>query len=192
MDGLVFNPKKHEYFYQGVKFPSVTQIIADAGLYGDTSFYTDYSRDRGTLVHIIIQWHLGNMLDESSIDPVLQPYFNAWCKFVKESAYVSDDCERPMANDIYRFAGTVDHVGHINGDYCLIDVKTGAPSPAWPIQLAAYSILLKGGNAKRFSLQLKDDGNYKLTEHKDRQDKQIFLAALSLYYWKQNYNLKGK
>ena len=51
---LTFDAEKHEYRLDGVRLPSVTQIIADAGLYGNTSYFTDYSRDRGSFVHQII------------------------------------------------------------------------------------------------------------------------------------------
>jgi hypothetical protein len=148
-----FNEASHTYTVSGVKYPSVTQIISGMGLYGDTSFFTDESRNRGTFVHRIIQWHLSGELDESTIDPVLRPYFDAWLKFEKEAAYVSDICENVMASEIYHFAGTVDHIGHLNGYFCLIDVKTGVPAPATALQLGGYEILVKMPGIKRFSLQ---------------------------------------
>jgi hypothetical protein len=188
---ITFDAEKHEYRDCGVRLPSVTQVISAAGLYGNTSFFTDYSRDRGSFVHQIIEWHLSKELDESTIDPVLMPYFEAWKRFERESSYVSDSCETRLASATYRFAGTIDHIGHLGGHFCIIDVKTGALNPAGALQLAGYELLLKTRGARRFTLQLKDDGNYKLTEHKDRQDKDIFLAALACYYWKQNNNVKG-
>jgi len=188
---LTFDAEKHEYRLDGVRLPSVTQIIADAGLYGNTSYFTDYSRDRGSFVHQIIEWHLSQELDEATIDPVLMPYFEAWKRFEAESSYVSDSCEEQLASSRYRYAGTIDHIGHLNGYFCIIDVKSGAPTPATGIQLAGYENLLKVKGAKRFALHLKDDGNYKLIEYKDSNDRNVFLAALSLYYWKQNNNVKG-
>ena len=188
---VTFNSLNHEYTAHGVKYPSVTQVISSAGLYGDTSFFTDYSRDRGTFVHLAIQLHLSGELDEDTIDPVILPYFEAWTSFVKEAGYVSDECEKVMASDIYHFAGTIDHIGHLNGHFCLLDVKSGAPSPSHAIQTAGYSILLKHPGVKRFSLYLKDNGTYKLIENKDRQDEQIFKAALAVYFWKQNNQVKG-
>ncbi len=187
---IEFDEENHIYRVQGVKYPSVTEVIADAGLYGDTSYFNDYSRDRGTYVHRIIQWHLSGELDEDTVEPVLQPYFDAWQKFEKEAKYVSDVCEKVMANDIHRFAGTVDHIGHVSGHFSLIDVKTGSPHPAHAIQTAAYGILLKHPGIKRFSLYLSAEGKYKLVEHKDWHDSNVFLSCLSIYYWKKN-NLKG-
>jgi hypothetical protein len=191
MDGLIFKPETHQYFLGGVQLPSVTGVIADTGLYGNTSYFTDYSRDRGSFVHQIVQWHLSGELDEETIDPVLRPYFDAWLRFESESKYISDSCEEALASTTYRYAGTIDHIGHLNGHFCIIDVKSGALHPATALQLAGYENLLKARGAKRFSLELKADGKYKLTEHKDRSDRDIFLAALSLYYWKQNHNVKG-
>ena len=191
MDGLTFSAENHEYRLQGVRLPSVTQIIADAGLYGNTDYFTEYSRDRGSYVHKAIEYHLAGELDESTLDPVIVPYFEAWQKFVLESNYVSDECEHRTASTVYRYAGTIDHIGHLGGHFCIIDVKTGTPTPATGIQLAGYENLLKVKGAKRFALHLKDDGNYKLIEYKDSNDRNVFLAALSLFYWKQNNNVKG-
>lgn len=190
---IEFDPEKHIYTVDGVRFPSVTQIISDMGLYGDTSYFTDYCRERGSFVHKIIEYHLSGELDEATIDPDLQGYFEAWRRFEKEAAFfVSDTCEKVMADMMHRFAGTIDHVGHLNGHYAVLDVKTGGPSPAHALQTAGYSILLKYPGVRRFSLHLKDDGNYKLIEHKDRQDTQVFMAALAIFYWKANNNLNGR
>lgn len=187
---IEFDEETHTYRYKGIKYPSVTQVIADAGLYGNTSYFTDYHRDRGSFTHRIIQWHLSGELDEASIEPILRPYFDAWLRFEKEAGFVSECCEKMLINDLQRFAGTIDHIGHINGHYALIDVKTGGIYPATAIQTAGYAILLKSPGVKRFGLQLSAEGKYKLTEFKDWNDGNVFLSALSLYYWKHN-NLKG-
>jgi hypothetical protein len=183
---IKFDPASHTYTVDGVRYPSVTQIISDMGLYGDTSYFTEYCRERGLFVHKIIQYHLSGELDEATIDPALRGYFEAWLKFQREASYVSDACEKVMASDSYRFAGTVDHVGHLNGHPCLIDTKTGAMSPATALQLAGYEVLVKQPGIKRFGLQLTAEGNYKLREFNDRQDRNIFLAALACHFWKSN------
>jgi hypothetical protein len=185
-----FSPESHTYTVDGVRYPSVTQIISDMGLYGDTSYFTDYCRERGSFVHKIIQYHTEGTLDEATIDPALQGYFDAWLKFQREADFVSDACEKVMVSDSYRFAGTVDHVGHLNGHYTCLDVKTGGSSPAHALQTAGYSILLKHPGVRRFSLHVKNDGKYKLIEHKDSQDMQIFKAAVAIWYWKRNNDIK--
>ncbi len=187
---IEFKEAQHLYYVNGVHYPSVTQVIADAGLYGNASYFTDYHRDRGSFMHKIIQYHLEGELDEATIDPALQGYFEAWKKFETESSYVSESCEVTKVNEIHRFAGTIDHIGHMNGHYCLMDVKTGPIYPATAIQTGGYAILMKSHGVKRFGLQLTKEGKYKLTEFKDWHDSNVFLSALSLYYWKRN-NLKG-
>ena len=190
---IKFDEATHTYTVDGVRLVSVTQVIADAGLYGDaTAFFTEYSRNRGTNIHKIIQWHLSKELDESTVGPVERPYFDAWLKFEAEADYVSDACEKAMASVPYRFAGTVDHVGHLNGHPSLIDTKTGATMPATSLQLAGYEVLIKSPGIKRFSLQLMNTGKYKLTEFKNRSDRGVFLSALSLYFWKRNHLNGGK
>ena len=192
MDNLIFRESDHSYMLHGVSLPSVTQIIADAGLYGNTSYFTDYSRDRGSFVHKAIEYHLSGELSEETLDPVIVPYLDAWKRFQSEANYISDLCEERLASNVYRFAGTIDHIGYLDGHFCIIDVKTSVvASAATGIQLAGYEILLSARGARRFALHLQDDGKYKLIEYKDRNDRNVFLAALALWGWKQN-NLKGK
>ncbi len=181
-----FDPMTHTYAKDGIRYPSVTEILAAEGFYGDAAaYFTEYSRDRGRFVHKIIQYHTEGVLDESTIDPVLRPYFDAWLKFERDTGFVSVICEKPMASDLYQVAGTPDHIGPLYDAEAIIDVKTGVMNPAAQIQTAAYEILY-GKHAKRFGLQLKPDGKYKLSkEYKDRTDRGVFLSALSIFQWKK-------
>jgi hypothetical protein len=181
---ITFDPDTHTYTIDGQQVPSVTGILADIGFI-DSQWFTDYARERGKLVHRIIHWHITGELDEDTIDPVLRGYFNAWLAFEKDTGFVSTATEEPLGSEIYRFAGTPDYVGTMNGSEVLIDAKTGAAYPATQLQTAAYEILLNR-KVKRFSLHLTDSGKYKLVEHKDRQDRGIFLAALSCWHWQRN------
>ncbi len=192
MDKVIFDPEKHAYYCRGIRYPSVTQIIAAAGLYGDTSRWTDYSRDRGTYVHQIIEYHLAGELDEATIDPALLPYFAAWLRFEAEAGFVSEGCEKRLVSERHRFAGTIDHIGHLNGHYVIIDVKSGAPVPATGVQLAGYEILLGVPGPRRYGLHLKDDGKYSLVEYRGREDRAVFIAALNLYYWKANNGIERR
>jgi len=187
---LTFDPEKHEYRSGGVRVPSVTQILHAEGFI-DTTWFTEHGRDRGRYVHKIIHWYITGDLDEDTIDPALRPYLDAWLRFTKDIGFVSEVVEKPFVSESYRFAGTPDHVGALNGHNAVLDVKTGAIQPWTALQLAGYEILIKNPSIERFSLQLTEDGKYKLAHHKDRQDRNIFLSALSCYYWKNN-NRKGR
>lgn len=185
MPELIFNEQEHRYSYNGVEIPSVTRILCDMGFVNAT-WFTDYSRERGSLVHKIIKWHCQGVLDEDTIDPVLRPYFDAWLKFEAESHFISESVEIPLYNEAYGFAGTPDHIGLLNGVRSVIDAKTGVLTPATALQVAGYEIL-SGERLKRFGLQLTDQGNYRLTEFKDRQDRTVFLSALSCWHWIRNH-----
>lgn len=180
-----FDPETHTYTVASGAVPSVTQLLLEMG-FVDDRFFNDYSRDRGSLVHLIIKWHCGGVLDEETIDPILRPYFDAWLKFEAESHFISKSVEIPLYSEAYGFAGTPDHIGLLNGVRSVIDAKTGVLTPATALQTAGYEIL-SGERLKRFGLQLTDQGNYKLTEFKDRQDRSIFLAALGCWYWIKNH-----
>jgi len=193
---IQFDKATHIYTVNGVLYPSVTQILSDMGLI-DTTWFTEYGRNRGTLIHRIIQWYLAGEVDEDSIDPALRPYFDAFLKFEVDSKFVAEEVERPFASETYRFAGTPDLIGCLNGHNAIIDIKSGTPQPWAALQLAGYEILRNEGirdggmlRCKRFSLQLTDDGTYKLIPFTDRADRGVFLAALAVYNWKKN-NMKG-
>ncbi|HNS91318.1 MAG TPA: hypothetical protein PKJ72_14870 [Deltaproteobacteria bacterium] len=182
-----FCPESHTYTCGGERFPSVTQVLADLGFYGDAvKYFTEYKRDLGSFTHKAIELYLAGELDESTLDPAILPRLNAWRKFEAETGYVSSGCEIVMASESYRFAGTVDHRGTLNDRPVIIDVKTGVLMPATGIQLGGYEILDGTPGLKRYGLQLKEDGTYSLKEYKDRTDRGVFLSALSVYQWKQN------
>ena len=182
---LTFDPEKHEYRYKGARLPSVTEILLDMGLI-DSTWFTEEGRNRGKLVHRIIHWHILGELDEDSIDPDLRGYFDAFLNFQNDSKLEIESAERPLFHETYRFAGTPDIIGCLNGHNAVIDIKSGAVSGWVALQLSGYEILANHPSIERFSLQLFPGGKYKLTHHKDRQDRALFLSALALFYWKHN------
>jgi len=185
---ITFDPATHTYTLDGQPVPSVTTILKDMNFI-DMTWFTDYGRDRGKLVHTIIEWHITGELDESTIAPELQGYLDAWGAFTSDTGFLSTEIEKPLASELYRFAGTPDHIGKLNGKEAVIDAKTGVIYPHVGLQLAGYEILATRP-LKRFGLQLKEDGRYSLKEFRDRQDSQIFKAALACWWWQKNNNLR--
>ena len=185
---ITFDPIAHAYTIDGQPVPSVTQILADMR-FVDTAWFTEHGRNRGKLVHRIIHWYITGELDEATIDPELQGYFDAWKRFVKDTGFMSTETEKPMGSVLHRFAGTPDYIGMLNGHETVIDAKTGAISPWVGLQLAAQEILAERP-LKRYALALKEDGKYSLKPFTDRQDRQIFLAALSCWQWQHNNGRK--
>jgi len=186
-----FDEAKHRYTVCGEVVPSVTQILQAEG-FVNCEFYTEHGRERGSLAHLCIHLDDTGELDDATVDPVLAPYLASYRRFKKESGFIVSVSEEPLASEAYRFAGTPDKFGTFPDLTCaLLDIKTGMMEPWVGIQTAAYEIL-KGSPYKRFGLQLKSDGSYKLTPFTNRQDKQIFLSALAVYHWKKNNLKKGR
>jgi hypothetical protein len=199
-NAIKFEPESHQYslYSQTAQrwepVPSVTQVLQAMG-FVDTAFFTEESRTRGTYVHKLIELHISQELDENTVDESLHGYFDAFRRFREEADIDTDTwtVEKPLASKVHRFAGTPDFVGIINGRCAVIDLKTSATvSASEQLQTAAYKILIDETHQQgmpvthRFSLHVSSEGKYKVIEHKDRQDAQIFKSALACYYWKLN------
>jgi hypothetical protein len=155
-EGLIFDEEKHLYTLNGIALPSVTGVLKAEGFI-DTRFYDEYSRNRGTLIHLATEYDDSGDLDEDTLDPVIVPYVEAWRKFKKESGFIVDSSETPLCNKTHRYAGKIDRRGHF-------------PS----------------GTLRRAAVELHNDGTYKLYPFTDRQDVQVWLSALACYQWKQS------
>jgi len=157
---VTFEPEGHVYTYQGKAVPSITQILT-AENFIDTSHYDEWSRDKGSMVHLACRYDLAGELDEETLDEEIRPYLSAFRKFMAESGFKVERSEVPGVNTTYGFAGTPDLVG------CF-------PKPT---------------AARRFALELNKEGKYHLIPFIDQNDFAVFLAAVATFNWKRN-NLK--
>lgn len=155
---VAFEKEGHVYTAAGKILPSITQILSAEG-FVNTAFYDDWSRDRGSMVHLACHYDITGELDEDSLDDEIRPYLAAFRKFMAESGFKVDKSEVPAANLTYGYAGTPDLVG------CF-------PKPT---------------AARRFVLELNKEGKYKLIPHVDQQDFAVFLAAVAVHKWKINH-----
>jgi len=171
----------------GRVMPGVTSIIRAAGLMGDTSHYTEYARERGKAVHAAVEMHEQDDLDPASLHPDIVPYLDAWKLCKHDTGFESETQEQIIFNPTYQYAGTLDLAGFIGNDTAVIDLKTGVHAHWWALQTAAYNAVAKC--KKRFSLELHNDGKYKLTEHTDKRDFQRFLACLTIAGTKQSWGI---
>ncbi len=181
---LTFDEASHVYLLNGAKVPGVTGVLHNEGFI-DSAWFTEYGRDRGTKVHKAIQLYDADELDEESLDPVLRPYLEAWRRFKEEAHVTIEASEVRLASETYGFAGTIDKVARIGSTPAICDLKTGPVSGWVGLQLAAYHILLNEPARRRYAVQLNNDGSYRLHEFKDRSDRQVFLAALTIHNWKR-------
>ena len=165
-------------------WPGVTSILTDVGLI-DSKWFDEYSRDRGSLVHQACALYDHGVLNMDTLDPVLLPYVQGWIRFREESGFIPELIEEVVWNETYRYAGTLDRTGTMNDRAVLIDLKSGLAQTWSHLQTAAYAACLPEPYL-RYVVELNSYGNYKLSEHKDRKDFGVFLAALTLRNWKHN------
>ena len=185
---LTFDQEKHEYRVDGVVIPSVTQIINSvAGERWDNidSEALEYASQRGTAVHLITELHDLGTLDESSVDPTLRGYYNAYLAFLADVKPQWELVEQKAFSERPRYAGTVDRVGIVNGKKAVLDIKTGVKSKYTGLQLSAYAHMIGEKQARRYGLYLSEDGKYSLVPYTNQNDWNIFLSALNIHNFKQ-------
>jgi hypothetical protein len=189
---ITFDAKRHEYRDEaGNLVPSVTQIIRAAGL-SDSRWYNEHARMRGTAVHTAIQYLNEGTLDESSVIPEVDAYLRGYRRFLQQTGFVVQAYEQRVFNPIYRYAGTMDLLGTLNGKSTVIDIKTGSV-PVWAgLQLAAYGACIPPGVHQRFALNLTEDSLYKLVPFADRNDFNVFAGACAVASWKAAHNVPSE
>jgi hypothetical protein len=187
---FTFDVDKHEYRLDGRVLPSVTQIVKSAGLI-DTRWYTEEGANRGQNVALITELDDRGVLDESKMPEGYCGYLDAWRQFKADSGCRIVEIEAARHNGVY--AGTPDRVIDWLSFSTVIDIKTGAPVPAYGVQLAGYAELCRlptEGCRPRYTVLLKNDGRYKVHPCDDPVDHDVFRAALALYQWKQNNGVR--
>lgn len=181
---LTYDDNKHEYRFNDVLVPSVTQALVESGIV-DVSWFTEEGRLRGNDVHLAANLYDNGDLDESTVRDEIKGYLDAYKRFLEESGFVFIESERIVWNPTYRYAGRFDRIGSLNRRPTIIDIKTGAVEAWAGLQLAAYAACFNGREFDRYALQLKSDGTYRLHQFKDRNDIKTFIAALAIANWKR-------
>ncbi len=168
LKGFSFIPKNHQYLYNGIRIPSVTQVLNEwveisflgkfSILYEIKKYHVhtvsgavvsakdfEYAGDRGKAVHDGCRLILDGNLDWEVLDPVLLPplrQFEAWKKKEKVHLGVDTQCEVAMMSERYQFAGRPDLITPIKGVMSIIEIKTGTWGQV-AAQLAAYEQLYR-------------------------------------------------
>jgi hypothetical protein len=197
MADLLFDAEKHEYSLNGVIVPSVTQILEDAGVI-DYSFISHATREmalhRGSMVHLACQLYDERDLVESSVDPAIVPYLNAWKRFLSETGFIleTDQIEKRFYNERWAYAGTRDRRGKLRGMPTVADIKTN-DAPEWVrMQLAAYCEFERfPTTVGRMAVELHSDETYRAVpiSIKDHQrDFNDFCCCLRTYQLKREMN----
>jgi ATP-dependent exoDNAse (exonuclease V) beta subunit len=177
------------------KYPmSVTKALKLAGLI-DVSHSSQEAMDRGTAIHAACEYWDQDDLDVTGMPEFIRPYLDGWIKFRKEFPCQIEAVEKQIDHDTYHYSGRVDRIVRTDSRFCILDIKSGQPAPWHALQSAAYAaaVAKQSGEVvgKRLAVYLNDDGSYKLVEHTDRTDWNVFAAALAVANWKRNHNLEG-
>lgn len=190
---LTFDEKKHEYKLDGLVIPSVTQIIKAAGLIN-----LDYvgpqllkeKADLGKKVHLTTELYDRDSLNINELHPTLKEYLDGWIKFKEDYNFTPTEIELMSAHHLYKFAGRIDRIGFIAKDLTLLDIKSGSKQKSNAIQTAGYALLYDQDKKKteqikkRMVVYLLPEG-YRVESHTDPNDKNVFLAALTISNFKK-------
>ena len=187
----------HTYRVNGMIVPGVTQVLAQIETYAGIPPSTlEYARERGQAVHLATQlWDEGD-LDTQTLDPVVGPYLSAWIQFLADTGFGVTEIETRVYSDYPRYCGTLDRVGFLQGDHCVIDIKAvAAISPLTGLQTAAYAGAWRTDKRmklpRRAAVQLRPDGTYRWEEHSDKTDLSVFISLLQLWNWRKIHLLSG-
>ncbi|MHB0965551.1 MAG: hypothetical protein ACYC36_03765 [Bellilinea sp.] len=201
---LEFNEERHEYRWNGVIVPSVTQILKPLTDFSRISpAILEHARQQGVAIHKMVELELAGDLDISSLPEWMLPYYTAWGKFVAETGFECVASEQQVYHNKLGYAGTVDLVGAMRGagGLALLDIKRSLSAGAViGLQLSGYAQAWDSqdipGRAHvikhRYALQLIQNGTYKLEPFNDPSDSSAFLACLTMHRWREKHQPKGE
>lgn len=161
-----FDPIPHVYTMDGVRVPSVTQIVNHfCPPFQADQFYLD----KGSAVHAALAM-IALGIEFDPVDERIAGKVEAGRRFFRDCKPTVGHVEKHLFSAHFRFAGTLDLSARIDGHIVIIDWKSRlTKSVQW--QLGGYAALLKeetGLDAKRgYGVQLNDDGRYQVGETYD-------------------------
>ena len=161
---LKLDPGTHTYTWDGHRVPGVSEILKRAGLI-DHSWVSRYGLERGHAVHLATHYSDDGSLDESTVDPAVQPFLAAWRAFRADLPAPILARERSYYDLAHGYAGTIDCVLGTPAVAMLLDIKTNSPPDYATVQIGAYWNLLRASGIeanKCYTLALKADGTYRL------------------------------
>lgn len=183
MHPLRLDEETHRYFVGEDEYEAVSKILEALELSHRFSNLDAFYSIRGRAVHSAVEMVDKSSLDRDSLDPIIRPYVDAYLLFLRQSGYTPVETEFGMYDAEFRFAGTVDKIGMLNGRLGILDVKTGQIDPAVDLQLSAYAYLWNKYHPDRkaewrYALQLREDGTYNLVTKYSKTDTLIWEAVM--------------
>lgn len=181
-----FDEPSHTYTLDGVRIPSVTQILSFGQ---DLSRIPEWTSLRGTAFHLCTEWDDDGTLDESSVDPMVRPHLDAYRAWKRATRPLFLDTEIRVWGDIdgLRFAGTIDRVyaGPRNKP-ALLDLKSGQPRKDHGAQLAAYAVAyeqqMQDAIVETKGVYCTKEGMFAERPYNGREYLEMFTTKLHRYY----------
>lgn len=185
-----FEEDGHQYFMDDYPVPGVTNAMQDAGVV-DTTWFTEWARDRGSKVHKITEYYDEGDLAEESVDPALRGYLEAWKRFRREYEFRIEAIELEVYHPTAMYGGTLDRLGICGKTNVqlktIVDIKSGPVQRATGLQLTGYADAYQAMTGdfvhKIMGVQLKQDGTYKITPF--TLDFMTWRAVLTISNWKR-------
>lgn len=185
---LEFNDRQHRYSLGKLVLPSVTQVIPDAWPAELSQSARELASIRGLEVHAITAKIDLGASRIGKVSPAAEPYVEAHRLFLAERKPKVLGVEVRSWHKGFLYAGTLDRIYKFASDADLVDLKTAALiEPETGLQTAAYEKISPIPTKRRYTLQLKGDGTYKLHEWKGATDFSVFVSCLNYYRWKQTH-----
>lgn len=192
---LEFDAGTHTYMLNGVRVPSVTQILAPLE---DFSMVPpdvlEAARIRGQHVHEACDLFDRDELDWQSLDLALVPYVEAWRNFICESGAVVIASETRVVHEQLGYAGSPDKVLSWGKREVIPDIKATAIVPRTVgAQTAAYAkarhFMLGGREPSRCCIHLRPDGKYSVHPRRDPADWALFISCLNVYKFQEKHRV---
>ena len=183
---LIFHEETHTYELDGVKLPSVTEILSPfSGTDAVSSAVLNQAARRGSLVHAYTQLiDYGIAPEDIDIVPELAGYVSAYLRFLRDWQPTWELIEQPVHYGM-AYAGTLDRYGTIDDKAVMVDIKSTSGASrqqkvVWACQLEGYDRALPPQfpkPKKHLNLLLKSNGKYTLYDAADSEDRYNFSAS---------------
>lgn len=185
----------------GRKMARVTSILKATGISDFSELdkmpkaKRDYYMARGSGFHRLTE-DIDNGIDSQfEYDPEVELYRPAYMKFLADTGFkpIEGGIEMAVSNEALGFAGRLDRLGRfpsmLRPDLWVCDYKLTSSRPGTAIQTAFYAMGLPKeiapvfGDVGRCSVAFQKEGKYKMTIYKDRRDRDVAMAAISVFNW---------
>jgi len=200
MKEYLYKPETHEYFINGARVPSVTQVLP-YNFYGNES---ESKRLIGQYVHRMIELHDCNNLDEDTLHPVLRGYLKSYKLLTdfKEENVICDyktgvrhPCVELQLAGYYILVteGVTGNGNIVPGTYNELSLYHPIYLFAGTIDYLHYETAEKAIQIK--AIYLKEDGSMPQIEDYTKdlgRSTQIFLSFLTCYKWRKEKNISWK